>query len=162
MPPRQDESAWGTAATADRVGATSPGASPLGIELRGDLARGPDAEEYRAGLEAFQRGAFPQCIQSLRNFVSRNRGSDLAPFAHFWIGEAYFAQGKYYDAILSYNEIPTSWPDHERVPASKLRQAEAFAASGDVMDARLYLKEIIDNYPGTPEAVEAKRRLRTL
>jgi tol-pal system protein YbgF len=140
----------------------APGpAAQLGIELRGDMARGAEAAEYREGLEAFQRGDYARSIQSLRNFVSRNRQSEVAPYAHYWIGEAYFAQGKYYEAILAYNEILTSWPENERVPAGKLRQAEAFAASGDVMDARLYLKDLIDNYPGTPEAAEAKRRMRS-
>jgi len=137
-------------------------AAPLGIDLRGDLARGPDQAEYRSGLEAYQRGDYPNSVQSLRNFVSRNRGSALAPYAHYWIGEAYFSQGKYYEAILAYNEIPTSWPDNDRVPAAKLRQAEAFAASGDLQDARIYLKELIEKYPGTPEAAEAQQRLRSL
>ena len=137
-------------------------AAPLGIDLRGDLARGPEEADYRAGLEAYQAGAYPRAVQSLRNYVNRNRGSGLAPYAHYWIGEAYFAQGKYYDAILAYNEIPTSWPDNDRVPAAKLRQAEAFAASGDVQDARIYLKELIEKYPGTPEAAEAQQRLRSL
>jgi tol-pal system protein YbgF len=134
----------------------------LGIDLRGDLARGPDQAEYRSGLEAYQRGDYPSSVQSLRNFVSRNRGSALAPYAHYWIGEAYFSQGKYYEAILAYNEIPTSWPENDRVPAAKLRQAEAFAASGDLQDARIYLKELIEKYPGTPEAAEAQQRLRSL
>ena len=137
-------------------------AAPLGIDLRGDLARGPEEADYRGGLEAYQRGDYPRSVQSLRNYVNRNRGSSLAPYAHYWIGEAYFAQGKYYDAILAYNEIPTSWPENERVPAAKLRQAEAFAASGDIQDARIYLKELIEKYPGTPEAAEAQQRLRSL
>ena len=148
--------------TPQEVVPAAPVAAPLGIDLRGDLARGPDQAEYRSGLEAYQRGDYPSSVQSLRNFVSRNRGSALAPYAHYWIGEAYFSQGKYYEAILAYNEIPTSWPENDRVPAAKLRQAEAFAASGDLQDARIYLKELIEKYPGTPEAAEAQQRLRSL
>ena len=148
--------------TPQAVAPAAPVAAPLGIDLRGDLARGPDQAEYRSGLEAYQRGDYPSSVQSLRNFVSRNRASALAPYAHYWIGEAYFSQGKYYEAILAYNEIPTSWPQNDRVPAAKLRQAEAFAASGDLQDARIYLKELIEKYPGTPEAAEAQQRLRSL
>lgn len=161
--PSQDAGAGGPAgAAAPQPVPTPAAAGPYGIDLRSDLARGPEAQEYRAGLESFQRGDYPRSVQSLRNFVNRNRQSELAPYAHYWIGEAYFAQGKYYEAILAYNEILTTWPQNERVPAARLRQAEAFAASGDVMDARLYLKELIDKYPGTPEATEAKRKLRDL
>ncbi|MFP6662738.1 MAG: tol-pal system protein YbgF [Deltaproteobacteria bacterium] len=170
--PPQSEGRWpagGAAGALAQPAAQQPepqpaatAAAPLGIDLRGDMARGPEVAEYREGLLAFQRGDYSRSIQSLRNFVSRNRDSEVAPYAHYWIGEAYFAQGKNYEAILAYNEILTSWPSNERVPAAKLRQAEAFAATGDVMDARLYLKELIDNYPGTPEAAEAKVRMRSL
>ena len=153
---------WETPPTQVAVAGAASGAAPLGIDLRGDLARGPEEADYRGGLEAYQRGDYPRSVQSLRNYVSRNRGSSLAPYAHYWIGESYFSQGKYYEAILAYNEIPTSWPDNDRVPAAKLRQAEAFAASGDVQDARIYLKELIEKYPGTPEAAEAQQRLRSL
>ncbi len=170
--PRESEDRWpvGGAAVAQAEpsapkpwpAATPAPAAPLGIDLRGDMARGSEAAEYRDGLEAFHRGEYSRSIQSLRNFVSRNRDSEVAPYAHYWIGEAYFAQGKNYEAILAYNEILTTWPGNERVPAAKLRQAEAFAASGDVMDARLHLKDLIDNYPGTPEAAEAKVRMHSL
>ena len=151
---------WSTPPTV--VAEVPAAAAPLGIDVRGDLARGANEADYRKGLEAYQRADYAGAVQGLRTFVSRNPGSPLIPYAHYWVGEAYFAEGKYYEAILAYNEIPTSWPENDRVPAAKLRQAEAFAASGDTQDARLYLKELIEKYPGTPEAAEAQQRLRSL
>ncbi len=109
-----------------------------------------------------RRGDRDGAIQALRDYAAKNRDGALAPYAQFWVGEAQLASGRYYEAILAYNEVATNWPRSDRVPAAKLRQAEAFAASGDPMDARLYLKELIDKYPGTSEAAEAERRLRSL
>ncbi len=143
--------------------AAPPPAAPAGFaDLNQDLARGAGDAAFVAGLEALRRGDREGAIQTLRDYAAKNRDGALAPYAQFWVGEAQLASGRYYEAILAYNDVATNWPKSERVPAAKLRQAEAFAASGDPMDARLYLKELIDKYPGTSEAAEAERRLRSL
>ncbi len=140
-----------------------PPAAPAGFaDLSQDLARGAGDAAFVAGLETLRRGDRDGAIQALRDYAAKNRDGALAPYAQFWVGEAQLASGRYYEAILAYNEVATNWPRSDRVPAAKLRQAEAFAASGDPMDARLYLKELIDKYPGTSEAAEAERRLRSL
>lgn len=142
--------------------AAAPGA-PVGFaDLNQDLARGASDATFTGGLEALRRGDRDAAIQTLRDYAAKNRDNPLAPYAQFWVGEAQLSGGRYYEAILAYNDLATNWPKSDRVPAAKLRQAEAFAASGDPMDARLYLKELIEKYPGTPEAAEAERRLRSL
>ena len=90
-----------------------------------------------------------------------------APYSRFaasqyWIGESYYSQGKYNEAILAYNEILVAWPKSERVPAALLRQATAFASMGDKIDARLILQKLIADHPGTQEAELAKNQLRAL
>jgi tol-pal system protein YbgF len=126
-----------------------------------DLARG-GAEDYRAGLEAYRRGDYPKAIQLLRGFATREPRSDLVPIARYWIGEAYFAQRRYNEAILSYNEILVGAPKSERVPAALLRQAEAFFELGDKIDARLILQKLVADHPGSEEAAAAKRKLLVL
>ncbi len=134
---------------------------PRDVDIRKDLARG-GSEEYRAGLDAYQRGDYPKAIQSLRGFATKDPKSDLVPVARYWIGESYFAQRRYNEAILSYNEILVGAPKSERAPAALLRQASAFAELGDKIDARLILQKLISDHPGSEEAASAKRKLLTL
>jgi tol-pal system protein YbgF len=82
--------------------------------------------------------------------------------AQYWIGESYYAQGKYNESILAFNEILVSWPKSDRKPAALLRQADAFARTGDKIDARMILQKLIEDHPGSPEAAQAKDQLRTL
>jgi tol-pal system protein YbgF len=130
-------------------------------DLQTDLARGTDSE-YQQGLQSYARGDFQRSVQSLRNYVSRNPRDPLVPVAQYWIGEAYFSQGKYNESILAFNEILVTWPDSDRKPAALLRQAEAFARTGDKIDARMILQKLIEDHPQSPEAAEAKQQLRAL
>ncbi len=154
-------------ARAPAAGVRPPGAPPAaapapgGPDLAGDLARAEDAD-FRAGLQYLQRGDSGRAIQSLRRFVSRHPKDGLVPAAQYWIGESYFAQEKYNEAILAYNEILTTWPESDRVPAALLRQAAAFAKLGDRIDARLILQKLISEHPKSPEAARAKAELRAL
>lgn len=137
----------------------SESGSPASVEL--DMGRSTN-EEYRTGLVQFQRGEPQKSVQTLRGFVNRNPKSDVVPYAQFWIGEGYYRQGKFNEAILAYNEVLVGSPKSDRVPAALLRQASAFAELGDKIDARLILQKLISEHPASPEAASAKRQLLAL
>jgi tol-pal system protein YbgF len=133
--------------------------APASLDL--DMGRSTN-EEYRAGLTQLQRGDAQKAVQTLRGYVNRNPKSDVVPYAQFWIGEAYYGQGKFNEAILAYNEVLVGSPKSDRVPAALLRQASAFAELGDKIDARLILQKLIAEHPTSPEAARAKRQLMAL
>jgi tol-pal system protein YbgF len=141
--------------------APPPAAAPPSVNLQEDYAQGEDGD-YRTGLESYQRGDYGRAVQSLRRFVGKNPTSEAVPTAQYWIGESYFSQGKFNEAILAYNEILVAWPKSGRVPAALLRQATAFANLGDKIDARLILQKLISDHPGSQEAEQAKAQLRSL
>ncbi len=156
QPGRADPSAGDLAAV---VPPTSVGTSAS--NLQSDMARGSDSE-YQQGLQSYSRGDYQRSVQSLRNYVGRNPRDQLVPVAQYWIGEAYFSQGKYNESILAFNEILVTWPNSDRKPAALLRQADAFARTGDKIDARMILQKLIEDHPGSSEAAEAKEQLRAL
>jgi tol-pal system protein YbgF len=136
-------------------------ANPPSVDLNADYSKGQDPD-YRQGLESYQRADYGRAVQSLRRFVGKNPTAEAVPTAQYWIGESYYSQGKYNEAILAYNEILVAWPKDQRVPAALLRQATAFANLGDKIDARLILQKLISDHPGTQEAEQAKGQLRAL
>jgi len=135
--------------------------APRSADLERDLARA-GATDYREGLQQFQRGDYQRAIQSLRGYVTKNPNGEYVANAHYWVGEAYYAQRKYNEAILEYNEILVNSPKSDRVPAALLRQASAFAELGDKIDARLILQKLTAEHPNTDEAAKAKQKLLSL
>jgi tol-pal system protein YbgF len=157
----QTGSAEPPAARPDTAQAAGGDEMPHSIDIAKDAARGgPDA--YRDGLALYQKGDYARATQSLRSFVNKEPKNDLVPSAQIWIGESYYAQRKYNEAILAYNEILVSWPKSDRVPAALLRQAQAFTELGDKIDARLILQKLVADHPNTEEAAIAKRKLLAL
>ena len=156
-----DAGSGGFAAGAPPVDSQPAPGGGGGTNLQSDMGRGADSE-YQQGLQSYARGDYQRSVQSLRNYVSRNPRDPLVPVAQYWIGEAYFSQGKYNESILAFNEILVTWPDSDRKPAALLRQADAFAKTGDKIDARMILQKLIEDHPGSSEAAEAKEQLRAL
>jgi tol-pal system protein YbgF len=140
-------------------GSTVSSGAPASIDL--DMGRSTN-EEYRAGLTQYQRGDTQKAVQTLRAVVNKNPKAELVPYAQYWIGEGYYSQGKYNEAILAYNEVLVGFPKSDRAPAALLRQASAFAELGDKIDARLILQKLISEHPSSPEAASAKKQLAAL
>jgi tol-pal system protein YbgF len=118
-------------------------------------------DEYRTALQAMGDKQFDKAIQLFRSFVRKYPRSQMADDASYWIGESYYAQRKYYEAILSYNDVLRDYERGDRAPAALLRQASAFAELGNKIDARVTLQTLIRKYPNTAEAEQAKETLQT-
>lgn len=160
-PPPPTDPRYGAIEPPSEPSAPPAPASPPSVDLNADYSKGQDPD-YRQGLESYQRADYGRAVQSLRRYVGKNPTGEAVPNAQYWIGESYYSQGKYNEAILAYNEILVAWPKSDRVPAALLRQATAFSNLGDKIDARLILQKLISDHPGTQEAEQAKNQLRAL
>jgi len=122
----------------------------------------PDVQdEYKVALRALNDQQYDKAIQQLRNFQRKNPNSDMADDAQYWIGESYFAQKDYNRAILEFNDV-LKYRRGDKVPAALMRQAQAFLEIGDKTDARLILQKLVNDYPNSEQAREARDRLQTL
>ncbi len=118
-------------------------------------------EEYKLALRAMNDQQYDKAIQQFRNFQRKYPNSDMADDAQYLIGESYFNQKDYNRAILEFNDV-LKYRRGDKVPAALLRQAQAFLEIGDRTDARLILQKLINDYPNSEQAKEAKDRLQTL
>lgn len=127
------------------------------------LAREPGEvqDEYRLALRAFNEQQYDRAIQLFRNFQRKYPNSEMADDAQYWVGESYFVQKDYNRAILEFNDV-LKYRRGDRVPPALAKQAEAFLEIGDKTDARLILQKLINDYPNSAQAREAKEKLLTL
>ena len=54
------------------------------------------------------------------------------------------------------------YPQGEKGSAALLKQGFAFAELGENANAKLILQQVVDNYAQTPEAAQAKEKLKSL
>ena len=119
------------------------------------------AAEYEAALKLIQNdGAFDHGRKGLQAFIKKHPQHELAVNAAYWIGEAYYGEKKFENAILQFQDVLDKYPKHGKAASAQLKQALAFQALGDKATATVLLKKVVKNYPGTPEAKKAQERLK--
>ena len=115
---------------------------------------------YEQGVEMIQkRGDFSRGRELLQQFLGQSPQSPLAVNAMYWIGEAWYGEKKFENAILQFQDVIQKYGDHPKVASALLKQAFAFHTLGDVRNARAILQRVIDTFPLSEEAKKAKERL---
>jgi tol-pal system protein YbgF len=115
---------------------------------------------YQQGLELIQKeGAFNRGREQMETFLKRYPGHELAVNATYWVGEAYFGEKKYENAILQFQEVVQKHGSHPKAAAALLKQGLAFRALGDDKNARVILQQVIERFPKSDEAKKAREKL---
>jgi tol-pal system protein YbgF len=120
----------------------------------------PDKESaYAAAYELFKDGKFDKAREAFQNFLKQYPDTEYSDNAQFWIGECYYFEKKYENAILEYEKVAKNYPDGDKVPYALLKQGIAFLNLGDKASAKLILQRVIKDYPNTNQARTAKATL---
>jgi tol-pal system protein YbgF len=120
------------------------------------------AELYQKGLDTFKSGDTQKARELLTKFIEQYPSDPMVANAHYWMGETYYSDKKYDQAILEFQEIIKNFPDKEKVPAAELKQGMAFKELGDVKSARYLYRKVIKDFPSSSEAKLAKEKLKSL
>lgn len=120
-----------------------------------------EAELYRTGKQAFDDGQYEVAREKFKELLSKYPQSDNADNAQFWVGEIYYREKWYAEAIMEYQKVIENYPDGNKVPASLLKQGLSFSNLGEEANARTFLEEVIKKYPSSNEAKIAKDKLET-
>jgi tol-pal system protein YbgF len=117
---------------------------------------------YNQGRELFKGGDLAKARELFSRFLEKYPKHELAANARYWLGETYYSEKKFEEAILEYQQVIKDFPGKEKVPAAMLKQALAFRELGDVKSARYILKKLTEDFPLSEEAPIAKEKLKTL
>ena len=122
---------------------------------------GPEAM-YKQAHALFEQRKYSEARDRMRDFYGEYPSHSLSGNALFWIGETWYIQKKYDNAILSYQDVIDKHPKSRKVPAALLKQAYAFLKTGDAMAAKGILSSLIKAHPGSKEAKRASSKLKEL
>ncbi|MBF0488215.1 MAG: tol-pal system protein YbgF [Nitrospirae bacterium] len=140
-----------------------PSPEPLPVQQTSPKAQQTSPKAmYDEAMKEFNSGKYKESREKFNRISKEFPTSSLAASGNFWIGESYFKEGSYEDAILSYDIVVKKYPNSDKVPAAKLKQALAFIEIKDPKPARTILQQIVDDYPHTPEAEQAKKQLQLI
>jgi tol-pal system protein YbgF len=114
---------------------------------------------YQLGLEAMKARDIAKARDIFTKFLALNPKHKLAANAHYWLGETYYSDKNFEQAVLEFQEVIKNYPEKEKVPAAMLKQGMAFKEMGDNKSAVYIYKKLMEEFPKSEEAKIAKAKL---
>ena len=159
-PPRMEPEPAGPGALA----AAPPVQPPPGEPPAAAGASVDEVAEYRAAHAAWRAGDLDGCIDRFKSFLQTRPASPYADDAAYWMAECHFKQGDYKSAILRFDDVVARYPEGDKSADALYRQGEALLKLGPgyAKAAGKAFERVIEEYPSSPRASEAKRQLDLL
>lgn len=159
-PPVRDPSTGGVA-TVDPTVAANPTVVPSVADPVVEPALAATPEEVFALIaKNLEEGNGGVARAIARRFVQDNPKSDRVAEAHYRIAESWQNEADYKTAAAAFQLIADNHADSTWAPWSVLRVGECFSALGDKDTAKLFWSDVVQRYPKSKAAKEAKSLLQ--
>ncbi|HYA14559.1 MAG TPA: tol-pal system protein YbgF [Syntrophales bacterium] len=117
---------------------------------------------YAWAYQTFKEGQYDKARTEFKNFLTQYPKTEYSDHAQFWIGECYYFEKKYEEAILEYDKVVKNYPKGEKVSSALLKEGFAFLMLGDKTSARAILQQVINDYPNTSQERMARAKLNEI
>ncbi len=120
------------------------------------------ADNYRSALMLYGRGKLTESRNSFQQVFDADPSGELADNALYWIGETFFAQKDYANAIKFFRRVTSDYGDQNKAPDSAYKIGIALEKSGDLQLAKQAFEECIKRYPYSTPAASSKQALERI
>jgi tol-pal system protein YbgF len=117
---------------------------------------------YNNALRDYNGAKNDLAIQEFNDYIKFYPNTDLAGNAYFYLAEIQFKAGDYPKAIANYDLVLQNFPGGNKAAAAQLKKGFALLELGKEDEGTQELKHVIQRYPRTNEATQARERLRKL
>lgn len=115
--------------------------------------------DYEAGIERLRSGDYAGAVNLFQNFLARWPKSGYIDSAYFWLGNAQYGNAQYKEAIESFTHLINNAPNHLRAPDALLSIANCYVALKNTKSVRSTLERLVQDYPQSDAATQARSRL---
>jgi tol-pal system protein YbgF len=122
----------------------------------------PLQETYQGGLRDYNAAHYDLAMTEFDDVLHYYPNDNLAGNAQFYLGEISYRQQKYKDAIKAYNAVLENFSGNPKAPAAQLRKGYALLQLNQKESGVHELRSLIQRYPQTPEALQARSKLNAL
>ena len=115
---------------------------------------------YNNGLRDYNGGKNDLATQEFSDYIKFYPNTDLAGNSYYYLGELQFKQGNYQQAVQSYDQVLQNFPSGNKAASAQLKKGFALLELGKQDEGVNELRHLIQRYPHSPEALQARDRLR--
>jgi tol-pal system protein YbgF len=150
---------------ADAGQAPAPGApgAPTSLQSAAGQGAAPPLEQlYQSALRDYNSARYEVASSEFNDVIHYYPHDDLAGNAQFYLGEIAYKQGKYAQAVKDYDAVQEQFSGNPKAPAAELHKGESLFALQQREAGTQELRSLIQRYPMSPEAQEARSKLNGL
>ncbi|MBL0313203.1 MAG: tetratricopeptide repeat protein [Holophagaceae bacterium] len=144
--------------TISRTPATVPAAS----NAVAPTSTPDDEKAFGSAVLDYNRGNYAIAAEGLDLFLRTYPNSVRKPDALFFLGMAYYNQKNYEKSQGAFDRILRDHPSSSQFLPAKLKRGQCLLKQGLKPAALRVFKELVDGFPGTPEARTAQQEVTDL
>jgi tol-pal system protein YbgF len=115
---------------------------------------------YNAALATFRLGEHGQAVLDFLDFIARHPRHPLVANAHYWIGEAYYVQRDYRQALVEFQKVLDVTPGSHKVPDALLKIGLSHRGLRQDKQARTAWQRVVREFPKSEPAIKARALLQ--
>ncbi len=120
----------------------------------------PPADElYKTALGDYMSAKYSLAASEFGDVTKNYPDNPLSGNAYYYRGEIDYRAGHYADAIKNYDKVIAQYPASNKVPVSRLHKGNALIASKQTAAGVSELRNLIQRFPNSPEAMQARSKL---
>ncbi|MEO5332492.1 MAG: tol-pal system protein YbgF [Magnetococcus sp. YQC-5] len=119
-------------------------------------------EAYEAAFLLLKQKQFDASLAGFQNFLKAHPKDANADNAQYWVGELHFAQRRFPEALMAFNQVLVRWPTSGKVPDSLLKIGYTFYELNDFENANTSLQRLVKDFPNSTPATVGKQRLNMI
>jgi len=117
---------------------------------------------YNNALRDYNGNKNELALQEFSDYIKFYPNTDLAGNCYYYLGEIQFRQGNYQQASESYDQVLQNFPSGNKAASAQLEKGFSLVELGKQDDGVSELRHLVQRYPHSPEALQARDRLRKL
>ena len=127
------------------------------------LAQAPPPDVlYNNALRDFNAGKNDLASQEFSDYIKFYPNTDLAGNSYFYLADIEYRQGNFQKAAKDYDQVVQNFPSGNKAPSAQLKKGFSLIELGQKDDGAAELRHVIQRWPRSTEATQAKERLRKL
>jgi tol-pal system protein YbgF len=115
---------------------------------------------YNNALRDYNGGKNDLATQEFNDYVKFYPNTDLAGNAYFYLAEIQFKAGDYQNAVTNYDLVLQNFPSGTKAASAQFKKGLALIELGKKDEGIQELKRVVQRYPRTNEAIQAREKLR--
>jgi len=117
---------------------------------------------YNNALRDYNGGKTDLATQEFNDYIKFYPNTDLAGNAYFYLAETQYKAGDYQKAVANYDLVLQNFPGGNKAASAQLKKGFALIELGQQDEGAQELKHVIQRYPRTNEAIQARDKLRKM